>query len=338
MSDFLFGPKAQPAQVQNAATVQQANQSFGNTQQGLDQQQAFLHALQAQNGIQNQSNVYNQLAAQAQGQGPNPAQQALANATGANVANQAALMAGQRGGAANPALLARQAAQQGAGIQQQAAGQGALMQAEQQNQAINSMGNIAGQQVQNLGGAGNAYAQTALGQQGNVYGAIANQNSANVSAQNAANEANKGRGLMGALGGLAQGVTAVAGLGHGGPAPGADMSSFGAPQPIQSPSLGVNTSMGPRTNFGLAHGGAVDGPKSAVGQHFRTMKEGGHVPGQAQVEGDSVKNDTVPTMLSPGEFVLTRSVMNSKDPAKAASAFVAAHLSKKKHGSKKSKK
>ena len=38
------------------------------------------------------------------------------------------------------------------------------------------------------------------------------------------------------------------------------------------------------------------------------MKKGGKVPGVPKVPGDSIKNDTVPAMLSPGEVVLPRSV------------------------------
>ncbi len=41
------------------------------------------------------------------------------------------------------------------------------------------------------------------------------------------------------------------------------------------------------------------------------MKSGGHVPGQAQVPGDSPKNDTVHARLSPGEFVVPRSVVQN---------------------------
>ena len=43
------------------------------------------------------------------------------------------------------------------------------------------------------------------------------------------------------------------------------------------------------------------------------------MPGQAQVAGDSLKNDTVPAMLSPGEVVLPRTI--SHDP-EAAAEFV----------------
>lgn len=40
------------------------------------------------------------------------------------------------------------------------------------------------------------------------------------------------------------------------------------------------------------------------------MAEGGVVPGKATVKGDSVKNDKVPALLSPGEAVIPRTVMD----------------------------
>jgi len=71
-----------------------------------------------------------------------------------------------------------------------------------------------------------------------------------------------------------------------------------------------------------AHGGRIG---------FGQMLAGGSVPGKASVKGDSEKNDTVPTMLSPGEVVLPRSVAQAQDaPAKAAEFMK--HLKKKKRG------
>lgn len=90
-------------------------------------------------GLGRQNQVYgqmqqlaSQLGQQAQGQGPNPAQAALAQQTGNNVAATTAAMAGARGAAANPGLIAREAAQQGAATQQSAVGQSATLQANQQ--------------------------------------------------------------------------------------------------------------------------------------------------------------------------------------------------------------
>ena len=126
-------PQGSPAV--NPTNSTQIQQGYNGTQNSLQQQQALLQALQAQNGLQNQSNTFNQLQGVANGTGPNPAKAALAQATGQNVANQNALMAGQRGANQNVGLIARQAAQQGANTQQQAAGQGATQANTAANQA-----------------------------------------------------------------------------------------------------------------------------------------------------------------------------------------------------------
>lgn len=184
-------------------------------QGGLSQQNALADQLAAANGIGTQNQAISGLAGAAnmyqniaQGNGPNPAMAALHQATGQNVANQAALMAGQRGAGANAGLIARQAAQQGAATQQQAVGQGATMQAQQQlnaltgltgaQQAMGSLGTtqaqmqqaqanqLAGQQItQN-----NQNAQAALSNQQQMQNALAAYNNASVSGQNSLNAAN----------------------------------------------------------------------------------------------------------------------------------------------------
>jgi hypothetical protein len=318
---FSKNPKPQQTQVVSPVSQAQANQAFDNTQSALQQQQAFTQALQGQNGIQNQSDVYNMLAMQAAGQGPNPAAAALQQATGQNVAAQNALMAGQRGASANPALMARQAAMQGANLQQQAAGQGALMQAQQQAQAMQGMGNIAGQQVGNLAGAQQMYGNTALNQQQNLLNSIANANSANV--QNTANfntaNQNNAQTHNKILGGFTQAAGAIPGLFK---SDGGEIPSGG-----NTGATGVN-----RYN----QGGQVEssGPQSAIGKAMMGMQEGGVVPGKAEVSGDSLKNDTVPAILSPGEIVIPRSIAQGPDAAKKAAEFVAAIHSRKKHSSK----
>jgi len=220
-----MGYRAQNADIQKPATVDQANQQYGNVNQGLNNQAAFLQAVQAQNGLQNQSNVYNQLQNVANGTGPNPAQAQLNQATGANVANQAALMAGQRGSGANAGLIARQAAQQGANTQQQAVGQAASLQANQSLNALGQMGSLATNQANQQANATNAYTQGALGAQQNILGAIGAQNNAVVGSQNNVNTVNGGiagavipqqgnflGGLTGALGSVGQ---MIPGLGGG---------------------------------------------------------------------------------------------------------------------------
>lgn len=74
--------------------------------------------------------------------------------------------------------------------------------------------------------------------------------------------------------------------------------------------------------FHLAHVASVYHGKPDL------QAQGGKVPGQAKVQGDSYANDTVPTMLSPGELVIPRTVMNAKDPVKAGSDFIAQELAK----------
>lgn len=75
------------------------------------------------------------------------------------------------------------------------------------------------------------------------------------------------------------------------------------------------------TGMGKANGGAIN------------FKPGGRVPGQASVPGDSLKNDTVPAMVSPGEIVIPRSVAQSDDAVNKSAKFVAAVLAR--HGMRK---
>lgn len=285
---------------------QQVDTAYGQTQSGIQQQQAFLDALAAQQGIQNQSNVFqqqqalaNQLQGVAAGTGPNPAQAALNQATGQNIAAQAALMAGQRGAGSNVGLLARQAAQQGAGIQQQAAGQGATMQAQQQLAAMQAlqqqqqaMAGLSSTQVGQQQAALQGYNQFAQGQQGNLLSALGGYNQAQVGATGSANSAN------------------------------AQIAGINA-QNQASLLRGLGAAV-----VGKAEGGLIE-PKPVgnyYSDYFNNYSVGGAVmvPGKPQVAGDSVKNDVVPAMLSPGEVVIPKSVMESKDPARMAAKFVEA--------------
>ncbi len=275
----ISGPnQATIQQGTSAQDVQKSQKATGNT---LADQHALLAALQNQNGLGRQTDVAsqqqalaNQMSAAngvgtqnqaiqglqgtagmyqniASGQGPNPAMAALNQATGQNVANQAALMAGQRGAGSNAGLLARQAAQQGAATQQQSVGQGATMQAQQQlnalsglsgaQQAIGGLGStqvgqqqgqqaaqanmanqIAGQQI----GQVNNNATTALNNQQSMQNALAGINSAKVSSMGSVNAANAGLAntnmqgqqavLGGAMQGMAGGSSLVGGKAHGG--------------------------------------------------------------------------------------------------------------------------
>lgn len=272
----------------------QAQQGLGAQNTGLSSQQALLHqlgqyngasnlnsALQAQQGLYGQqSALAGQYANIANGTGPNPAQAMLNQQTGENVANQAAMMAGQRGASSNVGLLARQSAQQGAATQQQAVGQGATMQAQQslnalqaqaaqqqamgqtqqniaglagqqvgltqaQQQGYNNQANtLAGQQISGTTG----YSQGAQNEQQILQNANAAQNSANVSSQGSVNAGNTGiaqttlQGRQGLVGGLMNGAGAVAGLAQGGEVtPPQQMATGG--EPTAAPD-------GPQSSFG----------------------------------------------------------------------------------------
>lgn len=76
----------------------------------------------------------------------------------------------------------------------------------------------------------------------------------------------------------------------------------------------------------LAQGGMA---KPALTTPQIIMQHGAMVPGQAKVKGDNQKNDIVDAKLSPGEIVIPRTVVNSKDAPEAAKRFVEAILAKK---------
>lgn len=206
--NLLGLPGAAPvgANIQQGTDVGDVNRAQSGVTDALSGQQGLLNALQAQNGLGNQSALMNQLNTangvgtqnsaisglqntagmyqnMANGVGANPAQAMLNNATGANVANQAALMAGQRGAGANVGLMARQAGQQGAGIQQQAAGQAALQQAQQQLAGLGGLSNTQ-QAIGNLG-SGQLAAQQGMANQ------LAGQQVAGVGANTQAHLANQ---------------------------------------------------------------------------------------------------------------------------------------------------
>ncbi len=279
------GP-AQQAALVNPVTGAQAQQQIGQTQGAIGQQQALANALQAQNGIGNQSSVFNQLQGVANGTGPNPAQAMLAQSTGANTANQAALMAGQRGAGANAGLLARQAAQQGAANQQNAAGQAATMQANQSLGALNQLGGIAGQQVgQQMAGTG-AVTQANLAQQGQMLGQVGAQNQAALQQAQNTNQFNLGNteqqnksnttiqeGNLGAqkeiAGGVLQGIGAAVGLAHGGSVP-----HYAEGTPSSVPSFDMSSAPAAPT---IA---PATGPKSSVGKILSAATSPSSGPGQ----------------------------------------------------------
>lgn len=335
------------------ATMGQANQAYNQAEQGLGQQQQFVNALAGQNGLQNQSNVYaqqqalaNQLGGMAQGTGPNPAQSQLAQATGANTANQAALMAGQRGASANPALIARQAAMQGAQNQQNAAGQAATLGAQQQLGAIGALqnqqqglGNLATQQVgqqaqglQNL----NQLTQT---EQNQLLGSIGNQNAANssIAAQNAKSQNQLGGGLMS---GLSSALTLLNQGGQVGYADGGQVKDSG-PQSafgkmMKAGVAGMQAPMAAQDNSVTAEGQAIGQNlvkgAQALGTGISNLLGGGSTPALPEGMPSSqdwanamgapsakmAKGGKVPVLLSPGEKTLSNNEAKKVADGKAS--------------------
>lgn len=316
----------------NPVNQGQADTAYQQSQNALGSQQALMQALQGQGGIQNQSNVYNQLQGIASGQGPNPAQATLSNATGQNIANQAALMAGQRGAGANVGLMARQAAMEGGNLQQQAVGQGASMQAQQALNAIGAAGNIAGQQVGNQMAGTGAYNSAAQSEQQNLLNAISQANNANVGMQSNINNVNAGLaqttmgGQQGLLGGLGNAAGQGIGMLLGGGSPGKTVSAEAMGPAMKK---GGMVGGGPKSAIGkmlcgyggmMVGSGKVDvvvspGEKIAYPEEVKKVAHGGKpelktVPGKAKVSGDSTKNDTVPAKLPAGSVVVKRTRAN----------------------------
>lgn len=312
-----------PSKIQNVvgADPAQLNTAYNQTQSSIAQQNAFIQALQAQNGIGNQQSVFDQqqqLSGQLQGvingTGPNPAQAQLAQSTGQNVSNQAALMAGQRGASANTGLIARQAAMQGANTQQQAAGQSATLQAQQSLGAMSqlqqqqaNMGNIAGQQVGQQQNALQNVGQQSLQQQSNLLGLQQNANSANagLQGQQMAGQYNLAGNLTGAVG---KGLVAMA-------ANGGVISSL----PINNKSF-----FHQHLNNKMAIGGTVSGdannPVTATIQPYNVNDEEEYKKGSSK-DANTVNSNTnsastfgdymmgahggkVPALVSPGERYL----------------------------------
>ncbi len=282
--------------------------STQNFQPRIDQQYGQQQETYAQ-----QQNLANMLLAQSQGQGPNPAQAQYNQNVGQAAKAQGSLMASQRGASSNPALIARQAAMQGAAMQNQASGQAATLQAQQQlaaqqalQQQQQSMASNAlqGQNIQLQGAAAQnqTITQGQLGAQ-NINANVANQNSAQ-------------KGNM--LGGLLSGGGAASSLG----------SMFASGGEVSDPQLLPFNAFDTKQDKGKGGGGGAGVMALAA------LQKGGNVPGKAAVKGNSLKNDKVPALLSPGEVVIPRSITESPDMEKKAIEFLK-HIKGKSGGYKK---
>jgi hypothetical protein len=293
--------------ITDPVTGQQITDANGNVVGSEQAVENYNQTLLAQNGAQNQSNVYNQEGQIAAGNGPNPALAQLNQTTGTNVANQAALMAGQRGASSNVGLMARQAAQQGAATQQQAVGQAATTESQQQLNALNAQAGIAGQQVAETQTGLNNAATNNLTNQSQILGAQTAYNSAETSGQGSVNTANTATNvgaqteantlINGGLSGASTALTNAAAPKTTGAAPATPAPA--APSGGGGPTLGVNTTL-PTPSFEY-QGGAIHGrDRMAKGGHPSFVAQYLH----GQVTPKMASGGKVPAIVSPKEVYL----------------------------------
>ena len=299
-SAYAPGTKATIQNLQPQIDV--ANQNYGQVNTGLNTLTETLR---------------NQMA----GKGPNLANQQLQRATAQNTANQAALMAGQRGVSSNVGLMARQIANQGANLQQQAAGQSAENVLAEQLAATGQLGGVLGTQGslanQNLG-----IQQSAVqAQNQNIIGDIQGTNT--IGSNQAGQNAKMNQDL---IGGLANAGAGILGLAQG-----------GQPQP-QQPAPMFNLGEGPNFGFNFLNGkpapqqmaqGGTPIMKENYSLPFmpRDYRVGGEVKAQtpqqrATIPGNSYGNDKIPAMLSEKEVVLPREVTQSPNAPQMAASFM----------------
>lgn len=334
----------QAAGVDNTKNI---SQQYGQQQDVYGQQQALAQQLLQQS------------------QGGGPANNLIAAQGGQNTANQAATMASVRGASANPAAIARQAAIQGQQGQQQVLNAQSQAELGSQNalaQQQGTMGNQAlqGQQIgQNALASANAVnagvaGQNAAANQGmfgglvggaaGALGSLFNQGgevpapqsfSQHLAFGGSASPFNFGGGAQPGMaqspfGGMGQGLGGLLAKGIGAMFAGPQLpaSGPGSQEDIQSGGLltsGAQQQENQMSGLPLYPGAMASGGQVSFGQ----MLAGGNVPGKAAKPGDSKDNDTVPTMLSPGEVVIPRSITESKDAPQKAAEFIK-HLKKKK--------
>lgn len=343
---------ATAAQLQGIANGTGPNPAMAQLNQTTGQNVANQAALMA--GQRGAASNVGLLARQAAQQGAATQQQAV---------GQGATMEAQQQLNALSGLTAQQQAQ--ATTQNQIGALGQSLVGQQQN-AITGLANqgntLTGQQISQTN-ANNAAQQA---QENALLGAQANYNQSQVSNQASVNSANAATnaakvtgqasvlgGGLGALGALGAAAIAAA---HGGliksPKKMADGGSAinqqaSAPQniPIINPTTAEQqqvlgempqTVNGPQSSYGqfLVNRSANQTNSFAMGGQATDLKQGGHVAAKnekekAKVQGDSLKNDTVPAMLSEGEIVIPRSITMGKDPMRQSAEFVRKEIAKR---------
>lgn len=263
--------------------------ALGQVQAGQGQQDAHMAALQAQG-----QNYQQALAAMASGASAGNTLQGQQN-TQANTIAQAQ-NAMQQFNAAN---------QQGASQQNAANQQQANMQNTQNaNQTSAANTGLANQRTQyNVG-----VPQTVFNDQIQKATGVANQQ--NNAAATATGQGQQNAGIMSGLLGTAG--TVIGGM-YGGPVGAAVGNKVGTT---------VGDAASKKDTQTAAHGGIIqpyaEGGMVGHDQCYHDgglcLTGGGMVPGYARIPGDSLRNDTVPARLSPGEAVVPRSTVQ-QNPA-----------------------
>lgn len=224
------------ADIQKGTNVAQLNNSFDNANGALGAQAGLANTLtpQAAQATNQQRMLAQQYQNTINGIGPNVALNELHQATAANTANQAALMASQRGASANPGMIARQAAMQGGANQQADAASAATLQAQQQIAAQQGLGQLSNQQIGQTQGAVTGVSQATQGEQNILQNSNSATNNANVGMQsninttNAQTAATNASGIGGMIGGA---ITAVGSLFGGAGAEGGEITKEGFKKP-----------------------------------------------------------------------------------------------------------
>lgn len=206
-----LGLSAQSANITPGTNASQLNNAYTGANNAINAQVGVTNTLTpgVQAGVNTQNTLEQQELAMSQGAGPNPAQNQLAQATGTNVSNEAAALAGQRGASANVGLAARNIGQQSGATQQQAAGEAATMEAQQQIAAQQNAAALAAQQVGQGQGATTALNTTQQNEQNILQNANTSANNAAVSQQSNINgiDAQANQGIVGGIGSGASALT-----------------------------------------------------------------------------------------------------------------------------------
>lgn len=252
-------------------------------------------------GMENLQKTYEMLAQVASGQGPDAAQAQYLKNLQDQSRQQAGAISSIQG--ISPALAARMIAQQSTGAMQAGAAQGQANKYAQQLAAMQQMGGVAGSQA----GTAAALQQSMNTAQANLIGGRFQQ-----------------QGQI--IGGIAQGAAAAGGKastsGGGAAAAGAEGGMMEGGQFTSPKTMGAQSRFGQQF-MGMAAGGPVHDYTQGGGVMAATPHQ------EAVKAGDSYANDKVPAMLSEGEVVIPRSVMQGANPERGAAEFVRAVMAKR---------